>query len=111
VQRWQAGDARAADELLRAVSPRLEQLTRKMLRDFPCVRRWADTADVLQASVLRLLHSLRQMQPDSTRHFFNLAALHIRRELLRMARRYRDRRLVRLPGDAATGDRTGDGLS
>ncbi len=94
VQRWQAGDRAGADDLLRAVGSRLEFLARKMLRTFPNVRGWADTADVLQGSVLRLLQALRQVQPESTRHFYNLATLHVRRELLDLARRFARRREV-----------------
>jgi RNA polymerase sigma factor (sigma-70 family) len=88
VQRWQAGDTTAADELLRAVGERLEHLTRKMLRGFPVVRGWADTADVLQGTLIRLLDTLRRLQPESTRHFYNLAAMHVRRELVDLARRF-----------------------
>jgi len=49
VQRWQAGDAQAADVLLRAANQRLEQMARKMLRGFPAVHASTETADVLQA--------------------------------------------------------------
>jgi RNA polymerase sigma-70 factor (ECF subfamily) len=58
-----------------------------MVRGFPAVQAEAETADVLQGSVLRLLNTLRRIEPESTRHFFNLAAMHIRRELLDLARR------------------------
>ncbi len=88
VQRWQAGDAQAADTLFRAVGLRLEKLTRQMLRGFPAVRACTETADVLQGSLLRLLCTLRRLQPQSTRHFFNLAAVQIRRELLDLARQF-----------------------
>lgn len=55
VQRWQAGERAAADELLRTIGDRLEKLTRKMLRTFPNIRAWAETADVFQeASCLAL---------------------------------------------------------
>lgn len=90
VQRWQQGDKRAADQLLRTVGERLEQLARRMLRSYPNVRAWADTADVHQGAVIRLLHTLRKLQPESTRSFFNLAAVHIRRELLDLARRFKN---------------------
>jgi hypothetical protein len=53
-----------------------------MLRGFPAVQRWADTRDVLQASLLRLLHALEEVRPSSSRDFFGLAAEQIRRELL-----------------------------
>jgi RNA polymerase sigma-70 factor (ECF subfamily) len=110
VERWQAGDAGAAGDLLGAVGQRLEHLTRKMLRGFPAVRGWAETADVLQGSLLRLLNTLRRIQPDSTRHFFNLAAVHVRRELLDLARRFSRAEFARrTPADAA-GDSAGEGL-
>lgn len=88
-RRLQAGDAAAADELLRAAGDRLERLARRMLRAFPNVRRLADTGDVFQESVVRLLRSLRQLDtaPASVRDFLGLAATHIRRELLDLARR------------------------
>lgn len=110
IRRWQAGDVEAADALLRAVSQRLERIARKMLRGFPAVHAYTETADVLQGSVLRLLNTLRRVQPESTRHFFNLAAVHIRRELLDLARRYRRAEVVRLVAPKATGDSAAEDL-
>jgi RNA polymerase sigma-70 factor (ECF subfamily) len=91
VERWQRGERAAADELLLAVSARMEQLARRMLRGFPNVHTWADTADVLQGSLLRLLTTLRNLCPESVKQFIGLAALHIRRELLDLARRFQGR--------------------
>jgi RNA polymerase sigma-70 factor (ECF subfamily) len=88
VERWRAGDREAADSLFRRVGQRLENMARKMLRGFPAVRERADTGDVLQGSVLRLLNTLQRVQPESMRHFFNLAAVHVRRELLDLARHF-----------------------
>src|SRR5262245_61539297 len=62
-----------------------------MLKGFPNVKRWTDTDDVLQGASLRLLRTLEQIRPESTRDFFNLAAVHVRRELLDLARHYRGR--------------------
>jgi RNA polymerase sigma-70 factor (ECF subfamily) len=104
VERWRAGDREAADRLFRGVGQRLEQIARKMLRGFPAVREWADTGDVLQGSVLRLLSTLQRVQPESTRHFFNLAAVHVRRELLDLARRFRGMQSVPLAPDDPTMD-------
>jgi RNA polymerase sigma-70 factor (ECF subfamily) len=101
VQRWQSGDAAAADALFRLIGQRLEHLARRMLRGYPNVRPWADTADVLQGTVYRLLNTLRRLQPPSTRDFFNLAAAHVRRELLDLARRYARRELP--PGGDSAG--------
>ena len=89
IARWQAGDRRAADDLLRATSARLEKLARRMIRSFPNVRGQADTGDVLQNSLIRLLRTLRTLRPKTTRDFFNLAAVHIRRELLDLSARNR----------------------
>jgi RNA polymerase sigma factor (sigma-70 family) len=82
------GDKAAFDELLRAVSDRVERIARKMLRGFPAVRRWEDTQDVLQDALMRLLRSLGAVHPGSMREFFGLAATQIRRTLLDLARHY-----------------------
>jgi RNA polymerase sigma factor (sigma-70 family) len=91
LDRMRAGDRAAADALLRRVCGRLERLARSMLRSFPNVKRWADTDDVLQNALVRLLHTLQSLRPESTRDFANLAAVHIRRELLDLARSFRGR--------------------
>jgi RNA polymerase sigma-70 factor (ECF subfamily) len=62
-----------------------------MLKGFPAVRRRADTGDVLQSALVRLLRALGGLRPQSTRDFVNLAAVHIRRELLDLARYFRTR--------------------
>ncbi len=105
VLRWQNGDAGAADALFRIIGQRLEHLARRMLRGYPNVRQWADTADVLQGTVYRLLNTLRRLQPPSTRDFFNLAAAHVRRELLDLARRHAHRELA--PGTSDSSLRAG----
>src|SRR4051794_41953005 len=55
IDRLRAGDPAARDELLRKVCNRLERLARKMLQRFPDVRRWAQTDDVLQNALMRLM--------------------------------------------------------
>jgi RNA polymerase sigma-70 factor (ECF subfamily) len=83
-----AGDEAAVDALLRHCGDRLAALARRMLGDFPRVRRWVETDDVLQNALLRLLGALRSVQPQTPRAFFALASLQIRRELLDLARHY-----------------------
>jgi RNA polymerase sigma-70 factor (ECF subfamily) len=82
------GDASAIDALLRHNCDRLTFLTRRMLGDFQRVRRWAETADVLQNALLRLVNALREVKPQSPRDFLALATLQIRRELIDLARQY-----------------------
>jgi RNA polymerase sigma-70 factor (ECF subfamily) len=88
LERLQRGDAAAREALLQCACDRLRRLTKKMLKDFPSVRRWEETADVQQDAAVRLWRALETSRPTSVRHFFRLAALQIRRELLDLARRH-----------------------
>src|SRR5262245_4605216 len=88
LDRMQAGDVQAQNELISKAQHRLEKLAGKMLQLFPQVRRWEAADDVLQNALLRLLRSLQQVRPANTREFFALAATHIRRELIDLARHY-----------------------
>jgi RNA polymerase sigma-70 factor (ECF subfamily) len=85
------GDRQASEALARAVFGRMNRLARCMLREYPTVRRWAEADDVLQGSLVRLLRSLHEIQPATTRDFANLMAVHVRRELLDLTRRFRRR--------------------
>ena len=76
------GDPQAKTLLLDHSCERLLKLTRRMFRGYPGLRRWEQTDDVFQNSLIRLHRALAEVQLDSVRHFFNLASLQIRRELL-----------------------------
>jgi len=83
---------------------RLEMLARRMLKQFPAVRRWEETGDVLRDALLRLLRGLETKKPESTRDFFNLAANRIRSALLDLARKHGGPQglgtnVIRPPGD------------
>jgi RNA polymerase sigma factor (sigma-70 family) len=88
VEQLRAGEVGARKELLNRASERMMVLTRKMLRNFPRVRRWEETGDVCQNASVRLFRTLAQVQPASAADFFRLAALNIRRELLDLAKHY-----------------------
>jgi len=92
LQRWldalKRGDEQGRTRLLDRACERLRKLARRMLRGFPLVRRWEETGDVLNAAMLRLFRALLDVQPESLRHFFNLAAQQIRRELIDLARQH-----------------------
>ncbi|MCE9568077.1 MAG: sigma-70 family RNA polymerase sigma factor [Planctomycetes bacterium] len=102
LDRWRAGEKGAADDLLRRAGARLEKLARRMTRSFPNVRGMVDADDILQNSTIRFLRTLLTLRPTSTRDFFNLAAVHIRRELLDIARSAKNKRTVQLdPTDSS----------
>ncbi len=105
LDRLRAGDREAGDCLFRGVCARLERLARRMLRGFPNVQQYADTNDVLQGALVRLLRTLQAIRPATTRDFVNLAAVHVRRELLDLARHFRTH-----PEVLAAVPDTGDGL-
>lgn len=82
------GDPDIHNQIIDHVCERLRFLTRKMLRGFPAVKRWSETDDVLQATMLRLHRSLSDVRPESPRQFYGLATKQIRRELIDLARHY-----------------------
>ncbi len=88
VARLQAGDESAKNEILRRADGQLRRLAHKMLQKFPSVQRWEDSDDILQNASLRFMRALETVAPQNTRHFLNLAATQIRRELLDLVRRY-----------------------
>ena len=86
---WQAGDTSARGRLLEHCCDRLKALSHRMLRQgFSRVGRWEETDDVLQRAMLRLYKCLESVKLESGRHFYNLAATQIRRELVELARHY-----------------------
>ena len=82
------GDEQAYDDLIARASDRLLRLTGKMLRRYPNLRRWEQTDDVFQNAAMRLHRSLRKVKPDSTRNFFGLATVEIRRTLIDLCRHH-----------------------
>lgn len=76
------GDPQAGTRLIEHACGRLLKLTRKMFHTYPALRRWEQTDDIFQNSVLRLHHALAHVEVESVRHFFNLAGEMVRRELL-----------------------------
>jgi len=88
LRRAVAGDQAAFDDLLRHSGERLTSLTRRMLGEFQRVKRWAETGDVLQNALVRLMGALQEVKPQTPRDFLALASLQIRRELLDLARHF-----------------------
>jgi RNA polymerase sigma-70 factor (ECF subfamily) len=88
LDRLRGGDETARQPLVQRSCERLERLTRKMLQGFPGVKRWEQTADVLQNALLRLCRALQEVSPPTVRDYFRLAAVQVRRELLDLRRHY-----------------------
>jgi RNA polymerase sigma-70 factor (ECF subfamily) len=82
-------DDPAARQAVLAISQeRLRLLVRRMLRRYPGVRRWEETDDVLQNVLIRLDRMLKGVRVDAVADYLRLAATHIRRELIDLARHY-----------------------
>ena len=81
-------DPAAFDALIHHVSRRLCALAHRMLANYPQVKRWEQTDDVLQEVLLRLNRSLREVKPQSTAGFFGLAITQLRLTLIDLARHY-----------------------
>lgn len=88
LEEMRRGDPDARCRVIEHACDRLRTLTRKMLRCYPKVRRWAETDDVLQCALLRLHRSLAELRPESVREFYGLAAVQIRRELLDLVKHF-----------------------
>jgi RNA polymerase sigma-70 factor (ECF subfamily) len=130
LDRLKAGNLPARDELIECACARLRRLIHKLFHDYPRVRQFDDSSDVMQEVLLRLVRRLRNLMgedreaqaqfPATVREFFRLATNEIRHALLDLARKYfgplgRGRHEVReadLPQDAhAAGQRPDPGDS
>ncbi len=79
----------AGSRLITHACERLRHLAIQMLKGFPNLGRQVQADDVLNSALLRLRRALAGVSPESSRHFWDLAALQIRRELLDLARHCR----------------------
>lgn len=84
-----AGSQIAPQDLISHSCDRLRRLARKMLRNYPVLRRWEQTDDILQIALLRLHRALSKVPLKSTRHFWNLASLQLNRALLDLVDQYK----------------------
>jgi RNA polymerase sigma-70 factor (ECF subfamily) len=82
------GGNSAREALLDHACERLRRLTRAMFHDYPALRRWEQTDDVFQDAMVRLHRALIAVEVLTVRHFFNLAAVQIRRTLLDLAKHH-----------------------
>jgi RNA polymerase sigma-70 factor (ECF subfamily) len=88
IDRLQEGEHGARDELIQRACNRLERLARRILMDYPALRRFADSCDLTQNTVMRLMRSLQASTPGTVVDFFRLAAMEMRHGLIDMTRHY-----------------------
>jgi RNA polymerase sigma-70 factor (ECF subfamily) len=88
LDRLQAGEPDARNELIRHTYTRLKLLTRQMLREYPRLRAWEETSDVFQNVLVRLDRTLQAVKITTPRDFLRLATTQIRRELIDLTRHH-----------------------
>lgn len=88
LDRLAQGNPKAKQELIERSQERLRRLARKMLRCDPRVARWEQTDDILQTALMQLQRSLDAVKPETVKGFMGLAATHMRRELVNLARHH-----------------------
>jgi RNA polymerase sigma factor (sigma-70 family) len=86
--RLAAGDLGAREELLQISRGRLLAVTRRWLDRCSRLRRWVESEDVLQNSLIRLDRAMDQIPLEKTTDFFAIAATNIRREVHDLLRHY-----------------------
>lgn len=89
LHRLRQGDERARAEIITYAQVRFRTLASRMLKQFPGVKRWEETDDVLQTSLVKLHNALLSTPPNDRQHFLRLSTLQIRRTLVDLARHYR----------------------
>ena len=63
------GTRRRATEVIGRSCERLRQLAHRMLKNYPRLRRWEQTDDVLQNAMIRLHRSLAEVKPESVAQY------------------------------------------
>ncbi len=91
IDRINAGDSDVRDELIGIAFERLQRIAKKMKNGYDRVGRWEQTDDIVQNASMRLFESLKHVKIVDSRHFYRLAALQIRRELIDLCRHYHGR--------------------
>lgn len=111
IERLQAGDTSVRGELLNIAHTRLMRLTDLLRRDFPDLVDPKSSEEVFQSASQRLYLALYDKPIKDVRHFYQLAALQIRRELVALCRHCQepggiDRRDIHILRQAADGNAT-----
>lgn len=76
------------EDVIAMAAGRLERLAHTMLAQYPELKRWEQTSDVVQNASIRLHRSLERVRPDSMARFLGLVSTEIRRTLIDLARHH-----------------------
>lgn len=87
LDRWNANDPTALNELVLLVQDRLLGMARQMLHTSR-LRRWEQSSDLVQEVYTRLLRGFQRYRFATPERFFALAGKIMRRRLLDLCRRY-----------------------
>lgn len=86
----QRGEQEALNQVIAACQFQIEKLARRQLEYHPEFRREAkDTGDIVQEASYSLSEALKTVQPESEQHLLRLAAMHVRRRMIDLARKFR----------------------
>jgi RNA polymerase sigma factor (sigma-70 family) len=88
IDRHNAGDPAACEELLRFSEDRFRTLAHARLRQFARLRRFVDTGDVLVGAQLRFAAAIRTLQFRTLDDFLRLGAAMMNRQLIDLSRHY-----------------------
>jgi RNA polymerase sigma factor (sigma-70 family) len=94
LHRLQQGDRQAQGDLIRYTQSRLRLHVHNMLKRFPAVQKQENTSDVLQNVWIRIQRTLENLTITSGLDLLRLSALHIRYELIDLARQHSARPLT-----------------
>ncbi len=78
----------ARNELIRVSYERVRILVHQMFAGYRRVHRWEGSDDVVQGALLKLHGALDEVSPKTTREFYGLTVVQIRRVLLDLARHH-----------------------
>lgn len=82
------GDAGSVQALLEASMRRLQLLAKRISHNLPGVKRWEQTDDLVQNSMIRLWKALEKHRPETPLDYYRLASTIMRRELIDLSRHY-----------------------
>jgi RNA polymerase sigma-70 factor (ECF subfamily) len=107
IEQLNTGDSSVRGELLNIACERLMQLTERLQREFRATGQVPSTEDVFHGASLRLYQSLHDTPIRDVRHFYQIATVEIRRELIELCRYCRDLRRDDADDTGRSGQRHG----